>query len=250
MHTNIFQIISSKITIIFTTVMVSITSILPWSAPRAIKLVDTPTVQPTGVIIESSTPSATITPTATPKAKIMVRITSTPTPTSLPTLTTQPQVYSIVPISIMSIGSMEPHLQIIAQNAYQEFLRTSNLSRLDESNQIEILMVIYSRMLREAVEVAKQNLVQLKAQITPTLTPTPTSTPVPIYINSEVETKLSELRQTLENVQNQPVAMNIIIGRTERAYQDWTANNSAIYSEILSSRYINDLNAILRAYGL
>lgn len=230
--------------------MVSIASVLPWSGPSRTKPVDTPTVSPTVVILEPSTPSSSVTSTPTPNVKTKVKTTPIPIPTSLPTLTTQLQVYSIIPISVMNIGVMEPHLQTIAQSAYQEFLRTANLSRLDESNQIEILMVIYSRMLREAVEVAKQDLVQLKAKTTSTPTPSIETTPIPIYINSEVETKLAELRQTLENIQNQPVAMNIIVGRTQRAYQDWIANNSAIYSVILSSRYVNDLNAILRSYGL
>lgn len=230
-------------------VVVATTSVLPWGPSRT-KPVDTPTVSPTVVVLEPSTPSTSVTSTLTPKVKTKVETTPIPIPTSLPTLTTQLQVYSIIPISVMNIGAMEPHLQTIAQGAYQEFLRTANLSRLDESNQIEILMVIYSRMLREAVEVAKQNLVQLKAKITPTPTPSIETTPIPIYTNPEVETKLAELRQSLENIQNQTVAMNIIVGRTQRAYQDWVTNNPTVYSAILSSRYISDLNSILRAYGL
>ena len=151
----------------------------------------------------------------------------------------------------MNIAAMKPDFQIIAQNAYQEFLRTSNLNLLDESNQMEILVGIYARMLREEITTAQQDLSQLKQENTPTPTPIlAPSTPVAIYINSEIETKLAELRQTLENIQNQPVAMNIIEGRTQRAYQDWIKNNPIIYSAILDSRYINDLNATLRAYGL
>jgi len=81
--TNLLHIISSKIMIVFTTVMVSITSILPWSGPKTIKLVDTPTSQPTEIIVEVSTPSATMTPKVTPRIENRVQITSgvTPTPT-------------------------------------------------------------------------------------------------------------------------------------------------------------------------
>lgn len=248
--TNFFQIISTKITVMFTAVMVSIASVLPWSGPSRTKTVDAPTASPTVVVLEPSTPSASVTSTPTPNVKTKVKTTPIPIPTSLPTLTTQLQVYSIIPISVMNIGAMEPHLQVIAQKAYQEFLRTANLTLLDEPNQMEILVGIYARMLREEVAATQQNISRLKQEITPTPTPSPTPTPVPIYTNPEVETKLTELSQTLENIQNQPVAMNIIVGRTQRAYQDWIANNSAIYSVILSSRYISDLNSILRAYGL
>ncbi|NQU83863.1 MAG: hypothetical protein HQ536_04075 [Parcubacteria group bacterium] len=79
----------------------------------------------------------------------------------------------------------------------------------------------------------------------PTLIPQPT-----IYVNPGIEEKLAELRQTLDHISNQPVPMNVIYGRMGRAYQDWIKNNPEIYSAILGSRYINDLNAILRAYGL
>jgi hypothetical protein len=88
---------------------------------------------------------------------------------------------------------------------------------------------------------------------TATLTPTPLPTPIPLptlYINSDIEGKLAELRATLNHIYNQPVAMNVINGRLQKAYQDWIKANLEIYSMILGSRYINDLNAILRAYGL
>lgn len=75
--TNFFQIISSKITIIFTTVIVSITSILPWSGPKTIKPVVTPTEQTAEAIIQVSTPSATVTPTVVPKPQTRIQITPT-----------------------------------------------------------------------------------------------------------------------------------------------------------------------------
>ncbi|MDD4110559.1 MAG: hypothetical protein PHS54_03285 [Clostridia bacterium] len=140
----------------------------------------------------------------------------------------------------MNIASMTPVLQVVAQKAYQEFLRTSNINQLDDATQIEILVGIYARMLREEIANTQQNVSQLKQ----------TPTPVPIYVNSEVETKLAELRQTLENIQNKPISMNIIEGQKQRAYQDWINNNSSIYSAILGSRYTNDLNTLLRGYGL
>jgi len=62
--------------------------------------------------------------------------------------------------------------------------------------------------------------------------------------------KLDELKQIFENIQNKPVAMNVIEGRKQRAYQDWVKNNPEIFSQIQSSRYVSDLNAILTAYGM
>ena len=216
----------------------------------------TPTsVEPSGVLEEYKTEQI-----STPASKAQNKVENKPIPTLIPfptlapqtasntypTSNTQPKTYSIVPISVMNIGAMEPHLQIIAQNAYQEFLRTSNLNRLDELNQIEILVGIYAHMLRDEITDAQQNLSQLKQENTTTLTPTP----VTIYINSEVEAKLAELRQTLDHIYNQPVAMSVIYGKMQREYQDWAKNNPEIYAAILGSRYINDLNAILVAYGL
>ncbi len=66
----------------------------------------------------------------------------------------------------------------------------------------------------------------------------------------EIEAKLDELRQKLEYIQNQPVAMNVIEGRKQRAYQDWVNNNPEIFVQIQSSHYASQLNAILTAYGL
>ena len=89
--------------------------------------------------------------------------------------------------------------------------------------------------------------------IQPTEVPTSIATPIPqptLYVNPEIEAKLAELRQTLDDIYNQPVPMNVIYGKMERAYQDWIKNNSEIYSAIPGSRYINDLNSILKAYGL
>lgn len=253
---NFFQIITTKITTFFTVVVISITSILPWSGDKIDKPTITPAEQVSSTIIESSTPSASLTVTPTLKAqskteniKINLIPTSVVSPSIAPKTTsntsptsnnTQSKTYSIVPISTMNIASMTPVLQVVAQKAYQEFLRTSNINQLDDATQIEILVGIYARMLREEIANTQQNVSQLKQ----------TPTPVPIYVNSEVETKLAELRQTLENIQNKPISMNIIEGQKQRAYQDWINNNSSIYSAILGSRYTNDLNTLLRGYGL
>ena len=256
--TNFFQIITTKITTFITVVIITASSILPWSATNTNKPVDSPTTTLSTTISKSPSPSASITPTTTQKVKNKIENTPTtvstpaspqtlapqPTNSSPPTSNIKPKTYSIVPISIMEIGSMEQHLQIIARSAYQEFLRTSNLNQLNESNQMEILVGIYSRMLKEEIAATQQNISQLKQENTPT------PTPAAVYVNTEVESKLAELRQTLEYIQNQPVAMNVIYGRMERAYQDWINNNPEIYAVILGSRYTNDLNAILRAYGL
>lgn len=251
--TNFFQLISTKIATFFAVAIVTVTSILPWHGTNINKPAGTLIATPSATVSESATSSPSITPIV-PKVKNKVETTPSPETTPTPQTTNntstipniQPKTYSIVPISVMNIAAMEPQLQVIAQNAYQEFLRTSNINQLDESNQMEILVGIYSRMLREKIAATQQNINQLKQENTPAPTPAPAA----VYVNTEAETKLAELRQTLENIQNQPVAMNVIAGRTQRAYQDWVKNNSAIYSVILGSRYVNDLNAILRAYGL
>jgi len=256
---DFFQVISAKITAFITVVIITVTSILPWSATNTNKSVDTSTATPSATVSESASPSPSITPTPVPKVKTGVENKLTTESTLLPTLAPQttsstspvlksniqPKIYSIIPISIMNIGAMEPHLQIIAQNAYQEFLRTPNLNQLDDSNQMEILVGIYARMLREEIAAAQQNLSQLKQENIPT------PTPVLFQPNPGIVAKLDELRQTLSSIQNAPVAMNIIEGRKQRAYQDWMQNNVEIYTIISNSGYYsNILNSILRAYGL
>ena len=170
------------------------------------------------------------------------------TPSPIPT-------YSI--IAMIDISRYSVREQGVLNNAYNEFLRTPNLKYMDHRKQNDLLFQIiekhyaqYKRDLEQEIQQAKEQLIDLQKA---TATPTPifvTPTPIAIYINPEVETKLAELRQTLQNIENQPVSMAVIEGRKQRAYQDWIKNSPAIYSVILSSRYINDLNAILREYGL
>lgn len=253
---HFFQTIATNITTFFTVVVISITSILPWSGNKIDKPTIIPTEQVSSTIVESSTPSASLTIIPTLKTqnktgniKINLIPTSAVSPSTAPKTTnntspvsnnSQSKTYSIVPISVMNIAAMQPNLQTIAQKAYQEFLRTSNINQLDDATQIEILVGIYSRMLKEEIANTQQNISQLK-QI---------PTPIPVYVNSEIESKLAELRQTLSNIQNQPIAMDVMNGKMQRAYLDWINNNSSIYSAILGSRYINDLNTLLRGYGL
>jgi len=162
-----------------------------------------------------------------------------------PTPNTQPKTYSIVPITVMSIGTMEPHIKIIAQKAYQEFLQTSNLNQLDESNQMEILVGIYARMHRAEIPVTQQNVDWIKQQLAAT------STPIPFQPDSAIMTKLDELRQSLSNIQNQPVPMNVIEGRKQRAYQDWMQNNADVYGTVSGNTYyLNQISSIKQAYGI
>ncbi|MDO8570569.1 MAG: hypothetical protein Q7R97_03210 [Candidatus Daviesbacteria bacterium] len=93
--------------------------------------------------------------------------------------------------------------------------------------------------------------VQPTATPTPTVTPTSTPTPVPFQPDPSITAKLDELRQILINIQNAPVAMNIIEGRKQAAYQKWMQNNFDAYAVISSnSYYLNLLNSIRRAYGV
>jgi hypothetical protein len=77
-----------------------------------------------------------------------------------------------------------------------------------------------------------------------------TNTPEPLYINLDIEEKLNELRNILNDIQGESVALSVIEGRKLRAYQDWIQNNYDAYSSILNSRYITDLEAITTSYGL
>ncbi len=255
---DIIQSITTQVVVIFTTVLTTVTSFIS-PPPKNI-------VSPLQETIRTATESAQIliSPTIKPKTTsapkvagekthiIVEDITNTPTPTLIPTQTAMPTIplnyrenrankYSIIPIGIMNIGSMESHLQIIAQKAYQEFLKTSNLNQLDESTQMELLVGIYARMLREEIVTTQQNI----SQLTQENTPTPT-----IFYSQEIENSLSQLNQTLTGIENTPVAMNIIEGKKNRAYQDWVNNNQGLYSTIQNTHYKTQLNTILSSHGL
>jgi hypothetical protein len=87
-----------------------------------------------------------------------------------------------------------------------------------------------------------------QSYINPTSTPVP-PTPTPFY-SQTIEDALSQLNQTLTNIENQPIAMNVINGKRDKAYQDWVSNNQQIYSDIVNTHYKGNLNAILVAHGL
>lgn len=81
--------------------------------------------------------------------------------------------------------------------------------------------------------------------LAPTSVPTPTT-----FYSQQVEDALSQLTQTLTNIEKEPIAMNIIDGRRQSAYQSWVGNNQQVYSIIQSTTYKGRLNAILEAHGL
>lgn len=87
-------------------------------------------------------------------------------------------------------------------------------------------------------------------EVTPT-PPPPTQPPIPtVFISPEVENALSELNQTLIYIGNQTVPLSVIQGRKQQAFQNWIAAHQDEYAVILSTHYVNSLNAILAANGL
>ncbi len=224
-----------------------------------------PVVKPT--LTPSPTISISISPTPkkltpTPSKQVVKNdnnyqynsVSNTPTPSPVsqdPGLKTYP---------INSIGDLSSLSALEAQQMreiYNEFLATPNLQYLTPQQQQEVFkqkastyIDNYKRQLEQEKSQLQENVNQLKQQlnqVTPTNTPIPTPTP---FVSPAIENALSQLNQTLTNIQNQPVAMNIIEGRKQRAYQDWVNGNQAIYSQIMGSRYKNDLNAILTAHGM
>lgn len=230
--------------VIYNRATISHTTKIDFSSPTP-----TPSLTPTPEVLGTSTPEITKRPVPTPNI--------TPDPTSTP-VTNQvvTPTYSIIPLG--DISSYSSGHQTALNNAYSEFLRTPNLKYMNYQRQNDLLNSIiekyiaqYKRELDQEIQQTKDNIEYLKSQLaSPIPTSTPTPTPVVIYINPEIEAKLSELRQTLENIQNQTVQMSVIEGKKQKAYQDWVSNNPTIYSAILSSRYINDLNTIRQIYGV
>lgn len=207
------------------------------------------TIQPpVTILIPTAKPTSTANTEVLGKSIDNEIIYKTSMPTSVPVTT-----YPI--ISMIDTSKYSTREQEVLRNAYNEFLRTPNLKYMNEQVQNDLLLSIVKRYYEQYKLELEREINQAKAQLNAigTATPRPVlviQTPRPIYVNTEVETKLNELRQTLQNIQDQPVAMNVIIGRSQQAYQNWISSNPDVYSIILSSRYINDLNAILRTYGL
>lgn len=159
----------------------------------------------------------------------------------------EPKIYSIIPLG--NISSFPERERLLWTDAYNEFLQTHNLQYMNYEQQKEFFLKIveryyarYKQELEREIQQQQDYLEKLKE-----LNSDPEQKTQP---NPEIEAKLSELRQTLDHIQNQPVAMSVIEGKKQRAYQDWVKNNPEVYSKILGSSYINDLNAILKAYGL
>jgi len=174
-----------------------------------------------------------------------------PNPLQAPSFinSTQPQTYSIVsfPVDTSSYSEGERAVWI---NAYNEFLQTPNLKYMDHSQQDQYLAQIvekyygrYKYELETEIQQRKENLIRLQEE--------EAAYEQQEQLNWEIEAKLEELRQALQYEEGRAVAMNVIQGRKQRAYQDWVSNNQGIYAQILNSNYYaNQLNSILAAYGL
>jgi len=200
-----------------------------------------------GILINSSpNPNQISYPTSSPTNSSIpnyippvVQPSPSPTPTFEPT-ESQQKTYSIIPLG--DISSFPESERILWINAYSEFLQTPNLQYMDYEAQdqyfiqiVEKYYIKYKQDLQDEIAYQKEKLDLLRLEN---------------QVNSEIEMKLDELKQIFENIQNKPVAMNVIEGRKQRAYQDWVKNNPEIFSQIQSSRYVSDLNAILTAYGM
>lgn len=244
------------IIIFITTITIPISGLFVHSKP-----VTKPTIAPTPIISISISPTPKkLSPT--PSQKIIenensYQYNSVP---NTPILNPEPQnsrikTYPIIPIGDLSSLSTKEKQQMI--EIYNEFLKTLNLQYLTPQQQEEIFkqkastyLDNYKRQLEQEKRQLQENVNQLNQQlnqIPPTDTPIPTATP---FISPEIEAVLAQLNQTLTDIENKPVAMSIIEGRRQRAYEDWVANNGAIYAQIVGSRYKNNLNTILTAHGM
>lgn len=176
---------------------------------------------------------------------------NSPQPTSAPysSINNTKQIYPIIPLGDISSLSDNQKTQIIA--IYNDFRNTPNLQYMTSAQQQEIFrqkadayLEAYKNQLQQQTSQLQTDVNQLKAQQS-------IANNTDEQVNPQVETKLEELRQTLEGIYQQPVAMNVIYGRLQRAYQDWIKNNSEMYSTILgSTKYSDQLNSILAGYGL
>lgn len=164
---------------------------------------------------------------------------------------TSPKTYPI--ISLGDISNLPEKDRKLLTNAYNEFLQTPNLIYLDTGQQnsylqkvIEKYIIEYKEELKSEIEKTQDEIDKLREDDSTRYPPAP----IQNQVDPEIEAKLNELRDTLGNIQNQPVAMEIIEGRLSRAYQNWISGNSEIYNKIVSSWYSTKLNTILRSYGL
>lgn len=198
-------------------------------------------------------PSPTPTPSPNPSPKSSSKKSSNVLGET--TNSTQLKTYPIIPTGDLSGLSPLERQQMI--EIYNEFLTTPNLKYLTPQQQqevfkqkVSIYLDNYKRQLEREKSQLQENVNQLNQQlnqISPTNTPIPT--PIP-FVSPEIEATLAQLNQTLTDIENKPVAMNIIEGRRQRAYEDWVSSNQALYAQIVGSRYKNNLNAILTAHGM
>lgn len=200
------------------------------------------------------TPKPAVNPTYTPPSTTTPKPQATPPPVvQQPITTTQPQpqqpkTYSIIPFG--DVSSFPERERILWTDAYSEFLRTPNLKYMDHNQQneyfeniIDKYYIQYKQELEAALQKGSEYLAKLQEE--------EALAQQQEQVIQQIEDKLAELRQTLDTIQNQPVAMNVINGKKQRAYQEWITNNQAIYSKILnSSNYANQLNTIKTIYGL
>lgn len=256
---NIFQDWFQGIAVTITSFFIVVTSILPWSATNTNKPADTSIATPSATVSETPKP----TPTSSPKASTAPIKSGTETVVDKTTIKipTQ-QTYSIIPLG--DISSLPANQQAQLREIYNEFLRTPGLQYLTHIQQDEVFKQITSKYLQNYKNVLQQDISntqsrvdQLKSalesskQQSPSVTNTPAPTPPPFQPDPSITAKLDELRQTLIDIQNRPVAMNIIEGRKQAAYQKWMQDNFETYAIIsVNSYYANLLNSIKRAYGL
>jgi len=142
-------------------------------------------------------------------------------------MTQQPQTYSTMPLG--DISSYSEREQAMLADAYNEFLQTPNLQYMNHGQQDQLLFQIVEQYYVQYKHELEQEIL-LHQDYLEELQEVNDSYEQEIQSNPEIEAKLTELRQTLENIQNQPVAMNIIEGRKQRAYQDWVNNNLDIFA--------------------
>lgn len=247
---SFFSSVIQKITV----VMITITSILPGATSNTNKPTDTSTATSSATVSESPKPTPTSKPSTQTKEK-PIQLEQTNTLTK-PSITTTPvrQVYQIIPMGDISALPNDQKQQFIEM--YNEFLQTPYLQYMTPDQQNEVFKQIagtylsnYKIQLQQQLTQLQNELNQAKAQSTPVPTPSPTLTP--FQPDPIITAKIDELRQTLSNIQGQPVAMNVIEGRKQAAYQKWMQNNFDAYAVISgNSYYLNLLNSIKGAYGI
>ncbi len=252
-----FQDLLHTITTFIMVTVVTVAGVLhrPTFTPN--KPIDFSLASSSATISESPKPTTTPSPTSKPSTQLKQKTVQLEQTDTLPAsnLNTQPKTYSIIPIGDLSSLSSKERQQMV--EIYNELLKTPNLQYLTPQQQEEVFkqkmstyLDNYKRQLLQEESQLKENVSQLKQQLNQ-IQPTSAPTPVPFQSDPVIIAKLDELRQTLINIQGATVAMNIIEGRKQAAYQKWMQDNFDAYSVISgNSYYLNLLNSIRRAYGV